>query len=106
MVLLHTIQVLVRITVGAPFVRVTGLLRTNGGYLHNKKGRDNMFFTLFIIIGLIAVLEGFCFRNNWVYDKRTACIDNDFDKYKRLPSYEHMLYRFWIWDIDKFLGER
>ena len=55
---------------------------------------------LLIILGVITVF--FMFRNDWVCSIRIAeIIDGDWDS---LPSYEYMLYNFWIWDIEKFKG--
>ena len=57
-------------------------------------------FALLIILGIITIL--FMFRNEWVCKVRVAeIVDGDWDS---LPSYEYMLYHFWIWDIEKFKG--
>lgn len=64
---------------------------------------------------LIIPIVGFAYgvfmliRNAWVYKVRTRCLHaskwNGFshEPYNRLPSYEAMMRRFWIWDINKFL---
>lgn len=52
-------------------------------------------------------------RNRWVFKNRMQILDNHddtlgslsaaLDEYRKLPSYEYMLYRKpWIWDIEKF----
>ena len=49
------------------------------------------------------------FRNNWVYNKRTEILNRQTNlsdlnnEYDRLPSYDQMMWRFWIWDIEKFI---
>ena len=56
------------------------------------------------------VLICFClfllFRNSWVCRVRVNMIYNDHDKYEELPSYDAMLWRFWIWDVNKFLPKK
>ena len=36
-------------------------------------------------------------RNNWVYDYRIEIFDDDFETYKKLVGYDHMMSRFWCW---------
>ncbi|MET0439171.1 MAG: hypothetical protein ABW043_16930 [Devosia sp.] len=51
-------------------------------------------------------------RNSWVFKQRMKLIrqsaydpaTNTLSPYASLPSYEAMLWRFWIWDINKFIG--
>jgi len=58
----------------------------------------------FIVSGFIPVFLLFIlYRNYWVYNKRVGLIDYDFPKYKDLESYYSMFFKFWIWDIDKFI---
>jgi hypothetical protein len=45
----------------------------------------------------------YLFRNGWVYRQRVAILQADRDAYQRLPSYETMMRRFWIWDAAKFI---
>ena len=60
-----------------------------------------------IVVG-VSWLIGFAFcgfmliRNHWVFKNRCKLIDSDFVAYKKLPSYDYMFYRFWIWDMKKF----
>ena len=43
-------------------------------------------------------------RTRWVFRNRMWLLDNDLQKYHRLPSYEYMLYRRpFCWDINKFI---
>jgi len=57
-----------------------------------------LFFGMFMLL-----------RNEWVCKVRLKCLDDSkwtgggHDPYDRLPSYDFMLYRFWVWDINKFL---
>lgn len=61
---------------------------------------------LALIICLFAFLLLLCLlaeiRNNWVCNKSIELIYSDYDTFKRLPSYDAMLFRyFYIWDIKK-----
>ena len=42
------------------------------------------------------------YRNTWVCRERIKLIDKDYAKYKKLPSYETMLWgdKFWRFDIN------
>jgi hypothetical protein len=56
---------------------------------------------------IFYVIMAFCaifllIRNEWVYRKRTNLICTNFSEYKKLPSYDYMLWHFWIWNIEKF----
>ena len=45
-------------------------------------------------------------RNMWVYEYRTNLIWSDFDKYKKLPSYNDMVLKYWYkYNFDDFLKE-
>lgn len=68
---------------------------------------------LFIIVAiLIFVLISsiiFLFRNEWVMKHRLEILLNknntlkeSLDEFKTLASYNEMLYKFWIWDVEKF----
>ncbi len=63
------------------------------------------FINFLMIVLLIGILVCFfaLMRNNWVYSVRVRMIHEDFEKFKRLPSYDHMMSRFWIWNVNKFL---
>jgi len=45
-------------------------------------------------------------RNIWVYKKRTQLLYDDMLLYDLLPSYNKMMFQFWIWDIKRFIGEK
>lgn len=60
----------------------------------------SLCFMVFIILFLFFMLG----RDDWLYDKHVALINNDdYKKYKRLWSYKKMMLHFWIWDIDKMM---
>ena len=42
-------------------------------------------------------------RNYWVLEVRIHLLKTDFQKFKKLPCYETMLFKFWIWNVEKFL---
>lgn len=42
-------------------------------------------------------------RNEWVYRVRSKMIDEDWATYQRLPTYDAMMSRFWVWDVRAFL---
>lgn len=51
---------------------------------------------------LISVV--FCpYRNYWVYKTRMKLLDENYEKYKQLPSYHFMFWHFWIFNVDSFL---
>jgi hypothetical protein len=51
---------------------------------------------------IMALFVIFLFiRNEWVFRKRIGLIPN-YLEYKKLPSYDYMMWHFWIWDIEKF----
>lgn len=59
---------------------------------------------------LIAVLLACAFmlrRNEWVCDVRIQelrkmPVERGLHEHDRLPSYDEMLFKFWIWDVEKF----
>jgi hypothetical protein len=64
-------------------------------------------------MGALLVLTGLSFglavasvvmlvRNNWVYRERVRLLWSDPAAYERLPSYNRMILRFWVWDVAKF----
>lgn len=63
-------------------------------------------FTWIIILLLIGA-PCFCVfmlsRNLWVLRERLNLIYSNYQLYKRLPSYNVMMGKFWIWDVKKFL---
>lgn len=58
-----------------------------------------LFFSFFVGVFAIYIL----FRNEWVYNCRTFLLHSNYDTYKKLPSYDKMVLKFWVWDVNKFL---
>jgi len=56
-----------------------------------------IILTTFGILGLLLT-----FRNNWVYHACIKAIGEGF--YDELPSYEAMMWKFWIWNVERFRG--
>lgn len=56
---------------------------------------------------ILILVAGFAWmwRVEWVYRVRVKMIDEDFERYKRLPSYLSMTLQVWIWDVNKFRGK-
>ena len=44
-------------------------------------------------------------RNDWVCNQKIKLLFNNRKKYDKLPSYDYMFCKFWIWDINKFIKE-
>lgn len=61
---------------------------------------ENIEIYLYILLGIFSIAGFFLLRNNWVYKKSNECIDNG--THNLLPDYDAMMYRFWVWDIEKF----
>ena len=64
--------------------------------------------TLIIVVVLI-IAQLFCLfmlcRSEWVYSQRTKLLYSDYDKYKKLPDYDIMVNKFWVWNVNKFIKE-
>lgn len=57
--------------------------------------------------GLVAVfLLLLLWRNTRVHRFRMDLIRSDWRAFNRLPSYDTMLLRFWVWPLRRFLKER
>jgi hypothetical protein len=66
-----------------------------------------MMAFLYITLGLLESGLAFCLlmyaRNEWLHRKIQIVLDvEDFDFYYDLPSYNYMMWHFWIWDMKKF----
>ena len=68
-----------------------------------------MFNFIFTLICITWALFGvfILFRSSWVHKKRMEILDTkpyikSLEEYSKLPSYDYMLYHFWIWDVEKF----
>ena len=64
-----------------------------------------IILAVFIFVFGLSFSFLFFYRNAWVYKKRSDLIVNEWQKYKKLESYDSMFFKFWIWDIDKFVIE-
>ena len=59
-----------------------------------------------VILSVLLLFDVYMFiRNDWVCGKRVALIWSDPALYKSLPDYWEMLFKFWIWDVEKFIGK-
>jgi uncharacterized membrane protein len=59
---------------------------------------------LIVISALTMVLcKAAMYRNEWVFNQCKKLINSNKDLFDRLVSYDEMLSRFWIWDINKFI---
>jgi len=54
-----------------------------------------------MIVGLACCVMMFL-RNQWVYRNRMKLILTP--DYERLPTYNEMMRRWWVWDIKKFIA--
>lgn len=62
----------------------------------------NVLFGSLILCMLFLALI-IWYRINWAHKKRMRLMDTDWDKYMTLQSYDMMIVKFWVWDIDKFV---
>jgi hypothetical protein len=62
------------------------------------------FILLYVI--LIFVIPFMNMRNEWVFKKRIEIIKNSFDEYDNYISYNEMVTKWWIWDIEKMRNVR
>lgn len=60
---------------------------------------------LFAGVCLVACYFLFFVRNDWVCNKRIDLLRKSRKDYDMLPSYDKMLFKFWIWDVRKFIKE-
>ncbi len=62
----------------------------------------DIVFVCFISTGALTL--AFCFfmikRHDWVDAKRIEAIKYGY--YENLPTYNEMMRRFWIWDVQRF----
>jgi hypothetical protein len=61
-----------------------------------------MFWTLWCAFVFATLF--FAYRNHWVYKTRIAAIYDDEIDYDELPSYDFMMKKFWVWNIEEFIG--
>lgn len=72
----------------------------------------NIVFLTVSFIGFIVPLF-MLFRVHWVFNKRMEILRNTdvstSDRnslYERLPSFNEMMLRWWIWDVNKFFSDK
>jgi hypothetical protein len=74
----------------------------------------DLFLVPFLVVALYAIgicVLGMIFcnymlrRNDKIYEFRLNMIKEDFNHYEKLPSYDYMLWYFWVWTLDKFLSK-
>ena len=60
---------------------------------------------LYLAAGVSPVWIGFylLYCNEWVAARRIEAAHNG--TYLKLPSHGYMLFKFWVWDINKFMRE-
>jgi len=59
---------------------------------------------IFLSIAIFCLMVWFVFmeyRNEWVYKQRVMIIENDSDEIEKYISYDEMMRRFCIWDVEK-----
>lgn len=65
-----------------------------------------MLITISSILWLFIIFNLFLlYRVERVYNYRIDLLWDDFEAYNKLPSYDEMVCKFWIWDLDKFVKE-
>lgn len=58
-----------------------------------------------VCIASIALSLYLLVRNYFVFTYRMKVINTNFDRYDLLPSYHTMMWKFWVWPMDKFMPE-
>ena len=58
----------------------------------------NVFIGLFALFCAVFLM----FRNTWVLVERVEQAYKNQAEYDKLCSYTCMLFKFWVWDIEKF----
>ena len=65
----------------------------------------NFFWILICIIVSISIFA--FYRTNWVYRVKLGCIEHEDypESYDKLPSYNYMFWKFWCFDVNKFMKD-
>ena len=58
-----------------------------------------------LLVSLLILNLVLLFRVDKVYMYRSDLLWDDFETYNKLPSYGEMVFKFWVWDLDKFIKE-
>jgi len=61
----------------------------------------NIFIYILLAICVVGILFSFFLlvRNQWVYHNQLLSLEKD--QLEEYLSYDRMLMKFWVWDIDK-----
>lgn len=59
----------------------------------------------FYFCGILIVYFFYIFRIDYVSKYRIRCIERDLNKYHKLATFDEMVCKFWIWDLEKFVKE-
>ena len=62
-----------------------------------------LFIILYLCFAALLFHVFMLFRIRWVYKERVNLLNSNFTAYKRLPSFDVMVRKIWVWDIKKFL---
>ena len=58
---------------------------------------------LYLVLGWVIFVPFILYRNVWVRNKRGYVLWKRHPyEYDKLPEYNTMLWKFWIWDVEKF----
>lgn len=60
----------------------------------------SLFLVIFLFIPVFIWI-----RNVWVYKNRIKLLRDDYETYQKLPSYHQMMFKFWVWNINKFIKD-
>ena len=59
--------------------------------------------TILIMVLVVCVVIFMEYRNDWVCSERKRVVmEEGLEEYYKLPSYNTMVFKFWIWDVEKF----
>lgn len=63
------------------------------------------FATVFLALsGAVMLWSAFMLvRNEWVYSVRMQWLDGDLEAFHKLPSYDAMMRKWWVWKAERFL---
>lgn len=60
-----------------------------------------MLLLLLCIFALFSIFIFMEYRESWIFKKRTNVLKSSLKKYENLLTHDQMLYKFYIWDIEK-----
>jgi hypothetical protein len=62
-----------------------------------------MDIVLYVMLASLAFVAMMVIRNYWVHKNIDHIIETNYEAFKKLPEYEYILFRFWIWNFKKFI---